>query len=151
MDSEALDRLVAEAGSHEEGILASVRTADGAHAIRFEDADVIAEWDGARNRLVLSSEIGSPPPGRAAHVYETLLSYNLLWRETGGLRMALTGPKGIVLQLVDLAGPEIEARTVAIVAANLAQRTVIWRAFLESEGSDVAAPAPPNTSEMIRA
>lgn len=151
MDSAALDRLISEAGSHEEGILAAIRTADGAYAIRFKDADVVAEWDEARQRLVLSSEIGTPPSARATHIYETLLSYNLLWRETGGVRMALTGPKGVALQLVELAGPEIEGRTVALVAANLAERTIIWRAFFESEGGDMAAPAPPSSSDMIRA
>lgn len=151
MQSEELDRLIAEVGPLDTSILTCVKTADGGYAIRFEDVDVLAEWDDRRKRLVLSAEIGVPSAVRTRHVHETLLSYNLLWRETGGLVMAMTGPGGAVLQLVDLAGAGIEARSIATVAVNLAERTRIWRAYFDSEEGEVEAPAPEPLDTVIRA
>lgn len=155
MDEAALDSLITEAGSLDDRILVCLKTQDGRHAIRFEDSDVLAEWDDARQRLVLSVEIGTPPRDRAGHIYETLLSYNLLWATTGGVHMALTGRKGAVVQVVDLAGAEMEPRQVAIVAVNLASLATIWRAYFESEdGDDDDETTPPpsfSMADMIRA
>lgn len=151
MQQGELDRLMAEVGPLDDTIITCVKTPDGAYAIRFDDADVLAEWDDRRKRLVLSAEIGTPSPVRTPHVHATLLSYNLLWRETGGLSMAMTGRQGAVVQMVDLAGPEIEARNVATIAVNLAERTRIWRAYFESEAGEAEAPAPDALDNVIRA
>ena len=151
MEDIEFDRLMSEAGPLDDKILACTRTPDGTYALRFEEVDVLVERDEDRNRIALSVEIGAPRASRALEVYETLLSYNLLWRETGGVRMALTGRKGSVVQFVDLTGSEINARTIATVAANLASLTDIWRAFLQSAGGDIAAPAPIAAADFIRA
>jgi hypothetical protein len=151
MEDIEFDRLMGEVGPLDDMILACLKTPDGAYAIRFEQVDVLVERDEDRDRIALSVEIGAPPPSRALEVYETLLSYNLLWRETGGVRMALTGRKGSVVQFVDLTGNEINARSIATVAANLASLTDIWRGFLQSTGSEAATPAPIAAGDFIRA
>lgn len=154
MEPVELDQLMAEVGAQDDRILACIKTPDGAFAIRFEELDVVAEWDETRKRLVLSSEVGTPPRARLAHIYETLLSYNLLYQVTGGVHLALTGRGGSVLQLVDLADAEIEPRQIAIVAVNLASLATIWQAYFESEeGGEDAVSAPPamTMADMIRA
>ncbi len=151
MEDTEFDRLMSEVGPLDETILACIKTPDGTYAIRFEEVDVLVERDGDRDRIALSVEIGAPQPTNALSVYETLLSYNLLWQETGGVRMALTGKGGNVVQFVDLTGTEINPTSIATVAVNLASLTEIWRAFLESEGSDLAAPEPVSTGDFIRA
>ncbi len=93
----------------------------------------------------------TPFKSRIAEVYEAMLSYNLLWRATGGLRMALTGRGGTIVQLVDLAGDEINARQIATIAVNMADLTRIWRAYLETGGGDVSLPEPFDLSTAIRA
>lgn len=145
------DRLMSEVGPLDDAILACIKATDGAYAIRFAEVDVLVERDVDRDRIALSVEIGAPRPSKALEVYETLLSYNLLWRETGGVRMALTGKGGAVVQFVDLTGSEINARSIATVAANLASLTEIWRAFLGSAASDSVAPAPISAADFIRA
>ena len=123
-----------------------------AFAVRFEEWDVLAEWDDERQRLMLSVEIGTPPVDRVAEIYETLLSYNLLWRATGGVHMGLTGRKGPALQMAELAGAEIAPRQIALVAANLADKAGIWRAYFESETpSGEAVPQPAAPDHVIRA
>lgn len=150
MEEIAFDRLMGEVGSLDDTILAVVKTQDGAYAIRFEQLDVVVERDGDRDRIALSVEIGAPRPSQALEAYQTLLSYNMLWRETGGVRMALTGKGGSVVQFVDLTGSEINPRSIATVAANLASLTEIWRAFLQSAGNDTVAPAPVSAADFIR-
>lgn len=151
MEDSEFDRLMSDVGPLDDAILACLKTPDGAYAIRFEQVDVLVERDEDRDRIALSVEIGAPRPSNALEVYETLLSYNLLWRETGGVRMALTGRKGSVVQFVDLTGNEINPRSIATVAANLASLTEIWRAFLQSPGGEAAAPAPIAAADFIRA
>jgi hypothetical protein len=145
------DRLMSEVGPLDDTILACIKTQDGAYAIRFEEIDVLVERDGDRDRIALSVEIGTPRPSNALSVYEALLSYNLLWRETGGVRMALTGRQGAVVQFVDLTGPEINPTSIATVAANLAGLSEIWRTYIDSDGGEAAAPAPISTGDFIRA
>jgi hypothetical protein len=150
LDTEGIDRLLAEAGGLDDDILAVTKT-DGGWAIRFEDVDVLAEWDAQRSRLVMSTLIGTPPPERAAEVMEALLSYNALWNQTGGITMALTGPGGDALQFADLAGDAIAARQVAVVSVNLAERARIWRSFLAlGEPQEAAAPLESPLASMIR-
>ena len=151
MEDTEFDRLMGAVGPQDDAILAVVKTPDGAYAIRFEEIDVLVERDMDRDRIALSIELGVPRPTNALSVYETLLSYNMLWRETGGVRMALTGKGGAVVQFVDLTGAEINAVGMATVASNLASLSNIWLAFLESEGSDVNAPEPILPDTFIRA
>ena len=151
MEDTEFDRLMGAVGPQDDAILAVVKTPDGAYAIRFEEIDVLVERDMDRDRIALSIELGVPRPANALSVYETLLSYNMLWRETGGVRMALTGKGGAVVQFVDLTGAEINAVGIATVASNLASLSNIWLAFLESEGSDVNAPEPILPDTFIRA
>ncbi len=152
MKQDELDRLMAEVGDHDDSIVACVKTLDGSFAIRFEDWDVLAEWDDERQRLMLSVEIGTPPVDRVAEIYETLLSYNLLWRATGGVHMGLTGRKGAALQMAELAGAEIAPPRIALVASNLADKAGIWQAYFESETpSREAVPQPAPADHVIRA
>lgn len=146
-----MDTMMEQVGALDDSIVACLKTQDGAYAIRFEDLDIFVEVEADRGRVVLSSEIGTPFHARAAEVYETMLSYNLLWRATGGLRMALTGRGGAMVQLVDLAGEEISARQIVTVAVNMADLTGIWQAYLLTGGGDVSLPQPFDLSTAIRA
>jgi hypothetical protein len=152
MKQDELDRLMAEVGDHDDAVLACVKTPEGSFAIRFEEWDVLAEWDDERQRLMLSVEIGTPPADRVAEIYETLLSYNLLWRATGGVHMGLAGRKGAALQMAELAGDEIAPRQIALVAANLADKAGIWLAYFESEAPrQEAMPQAASPEHVIRA
>lgn len=137
MQAEDIDRLMAEVGAFDDTILACGKTPDGEYVIRFEEADVLAEWDRDRRRLVLSCEVGKPPRGRAEKIYETLLSFNLMWQDTGGLFLALAGRGGEVIQLFELFEAELEARRIATVAVNLENRRRLWQVYFDSEEIEV--------------
>lgn len=129
IDARKIGQLIAETGPGDDAILAVVQTGDDSWVIRYEHVDVDLELDAETARLVLSAEIGVPPAERRLSIYELLLAYSLLWRETGGIRMALTGAGGAAVQLVDLAAADLTVGVLATVAANLADRTLVWRAF----------------------
>lgn len=151
MSMRDIDTVMEQVGPMDDAIMGCAKTSAEDYAIRFEDQDIFVEIEADRDRVVLSSEIGTPFQSRIAEVYEAMLSYNLLWRATGGLRMALTGRGGTIVQLVDLAGDEINARQIATIAVNMADLTRIWRAYLETGGGDVSLPEPFDLSTAIRA
>jgi hypothetical protein len=54
------------------------------------------------DRMVFSSEIGAVTDDQELPVYEALLCYNLLWKDTGGVKIGLAGPKGILIVTTEL-------------------------------------------------
>ena len=135
-DQERVARLMTEVGPLDDDIVEVAQTSDDSWAIRFEDVDIEVERDPLGGRLVLSAEIAVPRREDRVTVYEALLSYSMLWRETGGLRMALAEPGGAAVQLVDVSIADLTPKLLATVAANLAERTLVWRAFLASDQQD---------------
>ncbi len=89
---------------------------------------------------MFSTLIAPVPPGRAAEIHEALLLYAMAWRETGGVRMALNGRGGAVVQMADVFAPDADARTVVTVARNLAGRVPFWHDFLVAQSQAGAAP-----------
>lgn len=138
-----VNAVMADAGPLDDAIVSVARTADDRWVVQFDAVDVHVEYDEATGRVMLSAVIGLVPPLRTAAVYEALLSYSSLWRETGGVHMALNGPGGDVMQMVDLPASELRPDILVTVAVNLAERTLIWRGFFEDDGAD--APPPPGT------
>ncbi|MBF5006322.1 type III secretion system chaperone [Diaphorobacter caeni] len=51
-------------------------------------------WQADTGLLVLETALGIPQDSDAAALHTLLLQYNQLWRDTGGLRMALNGVDG---------------------------------------------------------
>jgi hypothetical protein len=128
-DLERIQHVMRDIGPMDDDILAVVQTADDRWAVRFDDVDVDIELDTENERLMLSTTIGPAPAKRLETVYATLLTYSMLWRETGGIRMAMTNHGGDVLQMIELATSRLTPALLTIVAGNLCARTRIWRAF----------------------
>ena len=141
-DSESIRRVMEEVGPRDDEIFAVLQTGDKSWAVRFEHVDIEIELDADSERLMLSAEIGVPPEERRLSVYETLLIYNLLWSDTGGVRMALTEAGGSIVQMVDLHCSVVTTELIAIVTHNLNERSLAWREFFEvDDGGEGPAPA----------
>jgi hypothetical protein len=140
MTVEQIDALLSEAGPLDDGIVGIARTADDRWAIQFEDVDVEVEFSPETGRLLFATTIGTPPAARAPAIHEAMLSYTMLWRETGGVRMGLAGPGGEAVQMVDFPVAELRPDVVATVAVNLAARTLIWRGFLNDDSASARPP-----------
>ncbi len=100
---EKIQNLIQELGPASPDIDAVVQTEEPSWAIQYSDETiVIIEASEDPARMVLSSELGSPNDTLQLPIYETLLCYNLLWRETGGVKIGLAGPKGALILSCEL-------------------------------------------------
>jgi hypothetical protein len=147
MDDKAFVRLtMQEVGPRDDRILQVLQTGDESWAVRFEEVDVLIELDPETRRLMFSCELGLVPEERREEVYQLLLTYSLLWRETGGLRMALDADNQAI-QLVDLHCSSLTTELLAIVLHNLEERTLLWREFIAGGAGDHSQAVPPPASD----
>ena len=95
---EQIQQLMQELGPATPDIDAVVQTEEPSWAIQFSDESIIiVEPADEPARLVMSADIGTAPEAAERHLYEALLSYNLLWRDNGGVKIGLAGPKGSLI------------------------------------------------------
>lgn len=101
--------------------------------------------------VVLQAELGRPHERRRLEMAEALLSFNLLWADTGGMRAAMAGGDGQALLLLDLsldAGAEDWADALGALLEHAAQ----WRAALpqppDADGADNTPPGMPPLGQM---
>lgn len=140
-DTAAVARLVAEIGPLDDEVLAAFEVAPGEWAVRYSGIEVALEHDAAGGRLMMTATIGAPRPESALRLYELLLSYNLLWRDTGGIRMALLGAGGEAVQMADLTLAGLTAADLAGTLSGFARRAGAWRLVLASEEPAAALSA----------
>ena len=71
-------------------------------------------------------------------MHETLLTYALLWRDTGGVAAALTAD-GTVVVLLTLYAAEVTADLLATVLANFAERARLLHTYVARGGEEPQA------------
>ncbi|MEN3385176.1 MAG: hypothetical protein V7608_5220 [Hyphomicrobiales bacterium] len=111
--TEQLNALMAETGAVLE--LAQVLGFDeGGWALGVdEDTTLFVDHEVDQHRIVLTGEVAAVRPAAKAAVHELLLQYNNQWRSTGGVRLALDGPDGSVIQICDLSTAQLDAQAFA--------------------------------------
>lgn len=108
---------------------------------------ILVEWADNPGRLVLSATLGRPMSEQRMSVLETLLSYNLLWEETGGGRMAINGAEGEAVLIYDLHGENLSPALLGTVITNLSKLAEMWRDYVQHEA--VRAAPPTVSPEML--
>jgi hypothetical protein len=146
---ESIQLLMQEIGPATPEIDAVMQSEEGSWAVQFEDETVVQiEWADEPSRLVLSSALGQARPEMRLPVYETLLSYNLLWQDTGGVKAALAGPGGEVSLLYELfADTALSLGDLRTVLLNFMQLTQLWAPYVKSDAS-TPVNVPMSTEEM---
>src|SRR5262245_25215765 len=86
---------------------------------------ILVQLDSDDEQLVLSAGLGRPQDGARAHLYDALLAYNALWRDTGGVTMGLVD--GQVVQVYGLDAAQVDLPTLATALQNFAVRASTWR------------------------
>jgi hypothetical protein len=100
------------------------------------------EWTEHPDRIVLSSMLGIPSETMQLSVYEALLCYNLLWKDTGGVKMALAGPGGDLMLLYELHVDQLMLNDLQIVISNFSSISHVWSVYVTGESHDLAGNAP---------
>ena len=150
LSADELNRVLAEVGPLDDAILEVVGTDPDTWLVRFETVDVELEYDGPGGRLVFTVAIGTPSEANRLRIYEALLLYNVIWRDTGGLRMALSGPGAGALQIADLADADIDPRRIVLVAVNMAERALLWRGMMTAETAETSIPFEMQSTGYLR-
>jgi hypothetical protein len=90
--------------------------------------------------LFLSAEAGTPQPDDRARLYPLMLQYNARWQETGGVRLALDGPEGAVVQAYALPVTDLDLARLCTVIRNFRATLGGWRTIVAGPGSAGAEP-----------
>lgn len=110
-DPQYISQRLGEVGPETENLSVIVQDDDSTWTLAFENEAtvlILVEWAEEPARLVLSADIGTPPQSRAAQVHKTALSYNTLWRDTGGARIGMAGEEGDLLLVRELAPGSVQ-------------------------------------------
>lgn len=95
-----------------------------------EDTSILIDLSVDETKIVLSCELGVPPGGDRAALYELLLRHNYHWDQTGGVRLALDSPDGGIVQLADLAADGLDVPQLAGVVRVFADSARAWREII---------------------
>ncbi len=149
--TEKIQQLLQELGPATPDIDAVVQTEEPSWAIQFSDETIIIiEPAEDPDRMVLSAELGSASDRFQLPIYETLLCYNLLWRDTGGVKIGLAGPKGELIMSTEICldGLLLGALQEGITAfAKLAKS---WISYVTSPDAQAAPPLPGMGAETLQ-
>ena len=155
--NDKIQDLISQIGPVFPDIDAVIQTEDPSWAIQFVDELVVMiEQLEHPDRMVFSSEIGTVADDQelpiyeallcynllwkdtgGLSVYETLLCYNLLWRDTGGVKMALGGPEGEILLIYEMYMQETNLNEFKTVLLNFLNIAKVWEVFIQSEDSSM--------------
>lgn len=139
---EKIQSLIQDLGPSSPDIDAIVQTEEPSWAIQYSDETVvIIEASEEPARMVLSSELGSPNDSLQLPIYETLLCYNLLWRETGGVKIGLAGPKGALILSCELCLENLNLMDLQEGLSTFTSIVRTWSKYVTGESTD--APVLP--------
>jgi hypothetical protein len=96
---------------------------------------LFVDYDPDDGRVWISAEVGTPPPGGRAQLYERLLQYNGQWQQTGGVRLALDGPDGDVVLAYDLPLEGLDLARLRLVIQGLVDKLDAWREIVAAGGA----------------
>ncbi len=139
---EQIQQLIQELGPHMQDIDAIVQTEEPSWAIQFSDETIViieAAEDPAR--MVFSAELGSANDTNQHAVYEALLCYNLMWRDTGGVKIGLAGPQGALIISTELCLESLMLNDLQLTLKNFLKITRSWQGFV-SQTAPTPAPLP---------
>lgn len=146
---ERMQIMMEEIGPSMSEIEAVIQSEEKNWAIQFDDQSIIMlEWADSPDRVVLTAMLGTPTESMQMSVYETLLCYNLLWKDTGGVKMALSGPGGELVLLYELFAGSITLSELQTVLTNFVSIAQVWSVYVTGE-SDQAAPVLPSSLDML--
>ena len=89
---------------------------------------------------MISTELGAAAEAQQRTIYETMLCYNLMWRDSGGIKIGLAGPNGTLIISTDVC---IEGLTLQGLQQETEAFLKIARTWMQYVGRADAGEAPP--------
>ena len=140
---ERMQIMMEEIGPSIPDIEAVIQSEDKNWAIQFEDQSIVMlEWAEQPDRVVLTTLLGTPSESMQLSVYETLLCYNLLWKDTGGVKMALSGPGGELVLLYEMFASSLNLADMQVVLTNFLSIAQVWGTYVTGESENPVSGVP---------
>lgn len=145
VETDKVDALLTESATLDDQIVAVERHEQSDWMIHFEDRTVEASLHPDGIRLNFSVAVGAVPPKAPSAVLETLLTYNMAYESTGGVRMGLMNPGRQVHLIADFIAADLNPSSAAAIIHNMREYATVWGAYLaaSAQSGDTSAP-PPN-------
>ena len=140
---EQISELVQHIGPAIPEIDAIVQTEDPSWAIQFSDESIIlleAAEDPAR--IVISTELGSAAEAQQRAIYETMLCYNMMWRDTGGIKIGLAGPQGALIISTEVCLEGLTLQDLQQKILSFLKTTRSWTQYVGKAENGEAPPLP---------
>jgi len=143
-DSAYVSQRLSDIAPGSETIAAVLHDGENTWTLAFDNNEValLVEWVGEPGRLVLSADIGKAPAQRAAEVHAAALSYNILWRETGGVKICMGGDSGELVLIRELDADTVRGGGFAGVLEHFAELGRWWALYVTSDDVGLTAPMP---------
>ena len=148
---EIISGVVTELGPLVDRLEEVTAPGEGMWGLQFDEDAIHCELDESGQRLYLTMELGPLPEARREDVLQSLLAFNSLWKETGGVRMALDRPDGQVMQVCDIATEQIDVTKVAQIVESLLAKADAWKALLAGAETTTSASEKPQSTPDIGA
>ena len=140
---ERMQIMMEEIGPSMPEIEAVIQSENTNWAIQFEDQSILMlEWAEQPDRVVLTTMLGTPSDSMQLSVYETLLCYNLLWKDTGGVKMALSGPGGELVLLYEMFASNLNLSEMQVVLTNFLNIAQVWSVYVTGESENPVGSVP---------
>lgn len=105
------------------------------------DLFVDIDYDAVEHRLMMSTNLGSPPAASAADTYEAALRNNALWTERVAT-IAIDGATGQLMLLQPVAAGRLDAQAFAARLEGVVQAARGWRALVARAAADPDETSP---------
>lgn len=140
---EKIQQLLQELGPSTPEIDAVAQTEDPSWAIQFSDETVLLiEATEEPGRMVISADLGHTTESNQQLIYETLLCYNLLWRQTGGVKIGLAGPKGSLVISTEVSIEGMSLNDLQHDLLNFVAIVRSWSKYIAEGGKQIMPPLP---------
>lgn len=147
----ALTEMLSAIGAANADIAAILEVEPGHWAVGYQDdMTVEVECQDGSNRLTLTCGLGIPKLSEIDRIRHTMLNYNLMWRESGGLRMGLSGAGDEAYLIGDVYLPDTSEASLDQALFNIVQLGRIWTNFVTEGTLSGDQPNPSDIETMIR-
>lgn len=152
INSEIVGACLVQAAGLGDSIVAVLQIDDDAWTIEFEDGPIcLVEWNTESAQLALSADLGVPPDERQREVQSAALSYNALWRQTGGMRVAQAGDSGELILFQELDEETTHGDALVTALDHFGSISQWWNAYVTLEFDGAADAAGSGTTTTVNA
>jgi hypothetical protein len=149
-DIDSVRELLIDAAQKESDIDSLLQTGDFSFEIGTANGVAIAaDYDQDTGRMMLSADVGTPAVSAREAVYDAMLNYAMLWKETGFVRLAVVGKAGPAMLMADVFPFTLNPGALATILVNFAEKATLW-AGIVAGGAEAAEELHGNDFNMIR-